>query len=394
MSQVTSQSKVALQKGFVKFKDFENKYLKFAQGIGINPNKNTKDLIVCIVIQLLLFYVPALDATLIIYEHLHGRGTFYKDFRSFTINTSVLCTAIPGIVLFINQHKLLEVLNWYKDITKESDSCKRQMKIIERLQRMQIWSPIWTSILAATSSVLLNKRQLLVSVYNADLVSEPLAKYAIIFTLFCMNSFSFWRLSLFSLGNLIIFVNFITKQYENLSKMVTNCLSTAEKGCQSEIGIKLNNIGTLHSELLYNLSIVSKLYEIPLILNEVLCVLALSVSITTFLFEPGETNSGISALMAVVFNFSYPVLGQWISSAAENFERAVYYCDWHNCSARNRKTLTMILLMASQPVGLSSGGYHLSNFMEISQIFRLSYNLVFFIKKRNERQMGKVDHVK
>lgn len=374
-------------------KDYQTRYSNFAKTIGIDTSNHTahniswRNIFVCTFIQIFVLIVSVIDIGLLVHEHLNGRGVFFKDIRTLTINIGILCTSIPGIMLVKNQHQLLAVLNWCNSVTSDPQLVMKQIKTIKIGYGLAFWQPTYDTVSTLIFCVLLKTRLLPLTTYNADLITQNWTEYIVMYLIFVAHSFAFWRVSLFALTTYIVLVRFISKQYEVLSQMINEGSGPGSKRSQIEIGQNLNTIGQMHVELLNNLTVFSNLYTMILLINETFCVAVVSIAVTSFLYQPNEINFAIIALMSVIYNLLYPVFGEEISSSAEDFEKAIYYCDWNDMSVRNRKSVALILLMAQKPVGVTSGGFHFSNYTELSQIFKMSYNFMIFIKRRHERHL-------
>lgn len=382
----------------LSLEELKFKYARSAKLIGIDVVKNNQNklkkswnLFFCVLIQISAITMSIIDFSLLIHEHIHGRSTFFRDFRSSTIAIIILGNAISGVVLFLNSEKLIELFTWCLKVSVELEPLNhetviKQNKILTYTYRAAFAVPLYNLLSTIMVSMVSNQKVFMVTLYNAELVNKNPVTYNLIFLDSIFHTFGYWRLSMFTLGTYMVFVKLISTQYRILSERVKK--RTLEKSNQTAIGTHIDKIGGRHAEILENLSKFSSVFELPLMFNETLCIAVNCISATIFLYEPNEINFGVATLMVALMNLAYPALGQEISSAAKDFERAVYSSNWLHLSVVNRKKLALVLLQSQKPVGVNSGGYHFSNYTEISQILRWSYNLIIFIRKRNERQLN------
>lgn len=157
----------------------------------------------------------------------------------------------------------------------------------------------------------------------------------------------------------------ITNQYKELNKSLHSLQSLKSNLAKAR---QLDLIGHKHSELLKNLEIFSSIYMIPLLMNEFLCIVCSLAPLVMFIYNTNEIVSAAAAATVPCFNSIYPILGENVSSAAVDFALVASDINWIYLSNRNRKKLSMIIMMAQKPVGISSGKFHYSNHLEITQV--------------------------
>lgn len=95
-------------------------------------------------------------------------------------------------------------------------------------------------------------------------------------------------------------------------------------------------------------------------------IATMTISIAIFTYQPHVF--GIVCCLSGLLTTAMPILGQEISSSAEEFAKAAYACNWNDFDKKNRKAFAIILMMAQKVAGVSSGGFHFSNNLEIWQV--------------------------
>lgn len=317
------------------------------------------------------------------YEHYRERSYFLGDCRTLILAIGFFCSQCYGIILFYHRKKVYSLLNWCETISTEMEGDQQKYyKTIKNFQLIKIINVMFLMLCPIVTYIVTKERVLPVPFYVVEELSSGTRSFALLCVTEVIANFVFWQSNVFTLSFFYIMVQYVSNQYITLGQKIMKscCLITVGENTNGKS--MLDEIGAKHSELLAKLNEFSSIYNVILLFNEVLAVFAFVVSIVTFQYAINEAGFGLSALFVGSQCLIYPYLGQQIGSSAEYFARTVAYNeDWLNLSPTNRKKLALIMMVAQKPAGIKTGGFHFSDFLEIGQVLKLSYNVLIFINQ-------------
>lgn len=357
------------------FSELQKRHNSFGKLIGINLSPNvghcwTYELVFAL-FQFFVYSYSLLDFIFLISEHKEGRGSFFSNCRAIIVLMATICTGLPGILLHVHQKELFNLMNWCETVHNHKYvNDQKLFKLFSRFRKLAIIVPICHLSSAILTSVIQRKRQFPLTLYHSKESLQDTRVFISIFICLTMHNYTFQQYTFFGLSTFSIIVKSFSKQYHTLSESIKN-LATVKS--DTGVGKDLDSIGKLHSTLMENIKVFSSIYRIPLILNEYLCIVCVIIPFLIVFYEPDEHVFIGSAIVVVTVSLIYPIFGEELSNNALNFVMATNECDWISLSNENRKKLAFILLMAQKPVGVSSGGFHYSNYIEIAQVIKLVY---------------------
>lgn len=368
-------------KDYLAFQTIRSHHNNFAWTLGIqiscNPTVNPRlKLNFCILSQIILLVHITIVFGFMIYEHFVERAYFLGDCRSAIIMAGVTCITTFGLIFYLEQKNLTKLFDWCEKIVPNEDF-KQELSLstIRFLHNFSYSVPILSSLGSIGMNFFVAERQMPIAIYSLPEVTRNFEYYMMIFIFHNCVNLVFWKYTCFVLSTFVILVKHLSGQYKMLTKVMGR-LGVESKN-HAACSQKLDLIGLKHSELILMLKETSRIYRVILILNELFCIICIVVSITILAYEFEEAVFGFAVILITALSLQYPLLGEEVSSTAEEFCRTVYECDWVHFSNRNRKKLALILLMAQQPVGVSSGGFHNANYLEVSQVSKPDVKIYF-----------------
>lgn len=327
---------------------------------------------------MLFFYICSVIGFACV-EHLTGRGYLLGDWRSAIIVTGATCITVSGLEFYSNQARLRRLLDWCQTVaTQENANQIISVKTVKLFHSFAYSVPIYSSLGSIFLYYTTKVPQMPIALYYVPELMNNFITFTAIFLFQTIVNLVFWKYTCFILTTYILLIKHASGQYKMLSESVKKLT------CRSNESDEVNHIGKLHSELLENLRETSTLFNRILILNELFCILCIVIAIIILTYEFEQAVFGFAVLLITALSFQYPLLGEEVSSRAEDFSKAVYECDWLELTVDNRKKIALIFMMLQKPVGNSSGGFHHSNFREVSQILRSAYNMLIFIKRKHD----------
>lgn len=136
------------------------------------------------------------------------------------------------------------------------------------------------------------------------------------------------------------------------------------------------SIGRQHSELIQMVKHVNLIFSNSLLTNELFCITCVPF-VGVLVLTNQYFNIAFAVIFLILFNMTYSFLGQKVIDSANKFSEVIYNCDWTQFSTWNRKQLVLIMLMAQQPVGIKSGGFHYVDYRQLTQV-SLRYKFMLF----------------
>lgn len=354
-------------KKFIKFKDVTEIYTIFGkfQGLKLSGEPVRFSKLRFIIHQMGLGQMFLMGAVLMVLKHLEDENQFLSDCRTLNTCFGQSCVQFYGLILYLNQDKLRSLMSWCEDASDngrfDEESTFKVVKFLYYLSYLQAFCHSINPILVGFVT---NQRLLPVPVYFVDQVWGSTGGYILVFASQVYGVICLWQYGSFLLATFYVLVKHISGQYTRLSSLLK------EVGNESEAKTidQIEEIGMLHSELLMKIKEISSIFKIVLLLNEAVGVICVVISVAIMRYEREETLFAVMVFFFGVSNFAYPYMGEEICSSAEKFALATMESNWLNLSTKQRKKLAMIILVSQKPVGLSTAGFHFSNYLEISQV--------------------------
>lgn len=355
---------------FLAFHALRMRHTRFGRTIGLELGDEVSVAtrfggLICCLHQVVLYVNLSLVTALMAVEHIRGRGDMLNDCIAFVLIIGEICNAIPGYVFYKKQTELKQLLEWCQQLRSEVGYDEA---VPDRILRWLFYVPYIGTVLSALGPLIVNnmsEMQLLpVPLYPVLEVLNNPRLFAALFIYEVVVFNVFWRINAMLLTTYVMLVKSISGQYRALAQHFID----ATKLPSEAIDELLDSIGRQHAELLHNLKVTGSIFNTPLLFNEFSGVICVTISMTILAYHFEQVIFAIVAFVCAAFSFLYPFLGQEISSSAEAFEQAAYACDWHEFSMQNRRKVALIMLMSQKQVGVNSGGFHFSNYLEISQV--------------------------
>lgn len=360
--------KKGINQNLLAYQELQRQHERFGkkQGINVQGNSSNRDLVIFIIMQLILHFNNGIT----IGFALTNSGST-NNFLGLCVSPLVLfvttLNSISGILIFKCKDDIGGLLSFCEEVSKKGVlNENRLFKVVKIIHNLKFVVPLNLTIGTAILTLVVNERILPFPLLYPAIVKTDIKFYTAIFLIQIVFDYVIWQLSIFVMTTYIIVTQHILAEYEDLQAE----LLTINTSLDAKIYKKLEQIGGRHSNLLKILNDTSEIFKMPLLLTEcqvifgyVMCGITLFISSNALDLVFAGVCGGFSAM-----NLIYPVLGERISSSAEKFEAAIYEVDWLAITPRARKELTLMLKMAQKPVGISTGGFHFCNHMEIAQV--------------------------
>lgn len=382
-----------------QFSDVKKLYssLALSQGLNVSDKHVKFTSLRFIYHQISLTQLSTLGLILMVSKHLQDGGHFITDCQTLNIILGQSCMQLSSFILFVNQNNLKKLFSWCETVSNNNELDEeftlKTVKIFYYLRFLIASSAIFSSVFVG---LIVQQKVLPIPFYFVEKYWGSFKGYLTVLILESFGVVSVWQLNCGLLATYFILVQHISQQYVVLSDKVrratnqrlktVNVKANGEEIDDIKVEDSLDEIGKLHSELLVTIKETSSIFKVALLFNEALGVICVVLPGIIFQYERKEISFAAAAIIVGIFNLAFPYLGEGVSSRAKEFSMATIENDWINLSNKNRKKLALITMMAQKSVGISTAGFHYSNYLEISQIFKTSYNLLIFI----DRAYGKL----
>lgn len=245
-------------------------------------------------------------------------------------------------------------------------------KPIALMHGLSYANPIFLTGASLVVTLILKRVHFALPMYRtADWMTKP--HWAVLLScLLIMTIFYFNRVMVFTFSLFTIFVHEIAGEYKCLGLAINDLsLLAEEESDDKQVSEQLNGIGARHSNLLTMLSDLNDLFSTSLLASELFSIVGIPLCGFSFLFRDSSVTAGVGAAFTVLFKILYSLVGQHIITSANQFEAALYECNWIEFSPWNRKQLALMMLLAQKPVGLRSGGFHYVDHAQLMSVSRL-----------------------
>lgn len=359
-------------KNLIAFQNLRRNYQVFARIQGINPTTGSSSASkrICVAYQFLLHFHSLLGLCFLAYEFSNKRVEFLGGIECLIIILGTVCNASCGLFLFINQHKLKDLFDFCERLSTNTHFNETLLlRIAKTIQILAAIVPTTCAIGTALVSLYLKKGLLPIPIYYPAFLAENTGFYVFLFTYQVIFNVIFWLFYSIFLSTYVILVEHVSGKYIILCNMLEEL---HENRVQSLTIIQINNkitqIGKEHAELLWIIRQANSIFEIPLFCNQVFAIMSITMTFTIMIYEHKDVVFAIQGIVVFSGCLLYPFLGERISKNAEKFLDVVYECEWLILSPSQRKAISLIIMMAQKSVGFSTGGFHFSNYMEITQV--------------------------
>lgn len=271
--------------------------------------------------------------------------------------------------MFSNQDKLRELMDYCQKLSSnEKFEESRLLNIIKIVQKVAFFSPAYMVAGTIGMSFSTKERQLPMPVYYPKELMENTIFYGTVLSFQIDFVFAMWQYISVFLSTYIIMIQHISKEFQVISEDLKNLANIKGRPFQRLLSQGLDQVGLKHAQLLEQLSVANSIFSVPLLCNEVFCVACIAITVITFEYEIEEQVFASSGVALISLGMIYSVSGQGISSSAGDFVDAAIECDWLQLFPTIRKRLMLMILMVQQPIGISSGGFHFSKYLKVSQV--------------------------
>lgn len=385
------------------FQELRRRHEYFAkfQGIDVKSPKITRKKIgLCLLYHAILYGNSGIGIFFMFYEHKYApeHTNFFGDIRCSMIVMGALCIASCGLFLFTNQNKLNGLLDYCEKLSKNAEFKEDSMlKIVKFLHALAFIISSSCGLGIVAMLIVFKDRRLPTPIYYPEKFISNTPFYICLCLYQTIWTLALWLYYSFFFATYIVMVEHISTQYKILSNRIKNLneehksqientkettseqknMSTVKKIDENstetdysflDTTAELNEIGQLHAELLENIGEANTMFRLPLLFNEGFVILCITMNGILILYELKDVVFVIENFCVMIGSLIYPYLGEKISSTAEDFADAIYECQWLRVSPLLRKKVALLLMMAQMPVGFNSGGFHYSNYLEISQV--------------------------
>lgn len=296
--------------------------------------------------------------------------SFLVGLENATTIFGLLCDGYTGLLMLTNQDKINALLDYCETLSSSVEinesALVRAMRAVPTVSILVSLSGEVSTFFAA---LVFRLRLLPVPYYVSEkLVANSWLAYVTIFIHQCAGIHVFWLYYSFFFITYYILVQHLSTQYRILGASIKGLVIDGTQLHTRNFYKDINAIGRQHSDLLMSLTTANKILAMPLLLNEIVATMCATMSVALFVYDSDNAAFGFQCMAAMAGCLVYPYLGEYISSAANQFVGDVYESDWASFPAVLRKRVMLMLMMAQRPVGFSSGGFHTANYMEISQV--------------------------
>lgn len=366
-----------VMKSWMEYQELRAVYEKFAlvNGVDLQPERTWRSIFLFSFYQFVLNVGSDIGVPSLVHEYKHGRVNFANICQTMIIVVGSLFIDYSIVFLFAYHDRLTGLLEYCAKLSKtEGFDETFLLKTTRLLYRLGFIIPIWDATAAIMVSLVRWEHHTPIPMHYPQELMDDFKYYVLLFIWQLFFNFAFWQIILFLVCTYIILVQHIQAQYQALGRKLRELTDAAQlkkanaKGSDVEFSKQLDTIGREHAELLQIIGDTNKIFEFSLIINEFFAIVCITIALITFQYEQEETVFACQCVLLFSIYLIYPYLGQEITTTAEDFADAGIECNWVDLSVVNKKKLGLIVMMAQQPVGLSSGGFHYSNYLEMSQV--------------------------
>lgn len=361
------------------FQDTKAIYTNLAQrhAVDLTPERSKWNIIKIWTFEITMGVFLSIAAASFIHEYKEGREDFVSSCRNGILIFGTAGMSLSAWFLYLYNAQVGKLVEYCDKLSKTITFDEEGLfKTVRALDRFSIIFPIFNSIGVVVVSIVFNERPLPIPfTFLRHLMETNLYWYYFIVFYITIINFIFWLDVAYLISTYYIFMKHIAAQYDTLSEMVRNLVGpTAD---EKEISKKLNEIGSAHVELMDMLDTTSKVYQFPLLELEFFYVIVLTITGVVFQYEISEFVFGIQTSILCCITFVYPYFGQGVSQGGEDFALAISECEYDRLSPKKRRELSLLCLMAQREVGVTIGGFHNSNYLQMSMVSLRNFLISF-----------------
>lgn len=362
----------------ISMKILRDRLAKFAVILGLELSDNSKIKYkreFCAINQLILYLNILLALTLILHEHAKKCSNFLGDCQTMIIASGQLLVTIGGLICYCQQRNIRKLLDWCQEkLTFISLKTILLFKLMDLIFKLAYFCPIIMASIAFLVNIIFNKRKWVIPLYEVTEINDNLMVFYVLFILQSLANAAFLIYGCCMAVIFVISVTSLSVQYTVLDDKMAqfnNFTKSLKVLDQKLIQKELQVIGLMHSDLLNALELFDTIFSVIMFLSEMYCRVGSVVAATIIMYQPQEFIFALFIMGTTLISTLGPILGQEVTSNAEYFAETVYEADWEKISKTNRKELSFMLMMAQKEVGISSAGFHFSNYYELSQVHSL-----------------------
>lgn len=355
-----------------------SQHAEYSRGIGFEVTKQKKDnpktaRIKRVLISTIIIIYLTILICVALYEIKSGRRSIIKDVQFGLQLIGNFTLLFNESIIYYNQKDLIDLLDWSEGIYSSFDGAdwcvseKTQLyrncfNIIRLLQKMPGILCVGLCIGAIVLTYVTGEGITPVLIYSTEGFYGKWYCFEIVFVLFSIVAYLIFRIVIVYVTTYILLVEHCSAQF----RILGCAMRQLKKNDQTET--LLGTIQNLHAELLDKVNVLDEIFTLPLLINESICVMAFTLVGALHLSGDGDTLTEVSGASAGLLFVLFPYFGQNIIDGADDFFLATYECDWLEFTLKEKKSLLLLMLMASRPIGLSSGGLHFSNYQELTDV--------------------------
>lgn len=352
----------------VEFSNIKRAQASFGRILGvnfINSKKSWKNLAWhCLAQASLIWLVGFLVVEMVLaFSHYQQNMSFIL----FGVLASTLNTILSQhmFIMFWNKEKIRLIFENGEKFYETSGSTIG-LQVISILRYLSYFFPVTPLAYSAAMSFIKEELFFLYPTYNHDFWSDNLLWGIVLNVTYIVGTIFFCRIFFFTLTLFMIFMNYITAEYDHLTFIVQNLSKSA---ANRQISEDIHRIIDQHSNLIQKIKDIDKVFNIPLLASEIFCVVGIPYSGFCILFMKDlAIVAAVGIGFMVIFNQFYSVFGQKIIDAAFEFEMSLNNLNWIDFSVDERQKLMFIMRMAQKPIGISCGGFHLLGHPQMTQV--------------------------
>lgn len=311
-----------------------------------------------------------------LYEHKSGGHLLVNLVQIGIMAFGAIAFVLNGLSFYQNQANLIKSLDYCEQLytnyegkpwaeREQLSLYRKTSKIATTLYQCSTVIPMAAVVLSFFMTLITGRRTLPVQLYENKGMIERWPWFHIIFINQTVDVYWYFRFIIFNLTTFIIFVKHCSAQFRVLACAMRDIDNDPTDEDKSK---SLQTVQRLHSGLLEQINTLDSIFRFSLLTNKIVCVIAFTLAGAISLYNRSAVPCFIMAVFNGLFCSIFPYFAQEIIDAADDFFLATYECNWLKFSVKDRKTLVLVMLMAGKPVGLSTGGFNLSSYQELTDV--------------------------
>lgn len=362
------------------FQDIEAIYLKLAHGIGIDvaPNRTKGSMLISLIDKLSMWIFLVTCAASFISAYKGGGEDFISGCRNGTIFFGNLLINTMGIFPYLYHDECAEIIEYCNKLSRfvkiDEDRLLRKIKIVNY---SKIAIPLSNFLGILFLHFVLGQWMLPFPIAFLRRFMDFEIGFLFNVTCIALINLVFWLDACFQIGSCLIFVDHVSAHYNHLSEKIQNLLEPETEDEQVNVVARLNDIGRQHTELLDIVDKFNHAFKFSLMLIEFFIVIGCTVFGVIVEYDQAEWIFGVQCLSITCICFIFPIYGQRVTQSSEDFEMVITAFRWDLLSSRDRKKVVLLKMMAQREIGMSSGGFHFSNYTQMISVSQLLLTSTF-----------------